>query len=65
MKQYTTEQAAKIFGVSLETIKSQYSANAKQLRGMWEKAIKTGKKVKGATEQQLFDRMVEFEEKAA
>lgn len=53
MKNLTIEATAKIFNVPVERIKEQYLANANGLQKMYEKAIKTGKKVNGYTADQL------------
>lgn len=53
MKNYTALEVAKMFGVSIETIKSQYLSNAKTFEQMYNKAVSTGKKVGGYTAAQL------------
>jgi hypothetical protein len=52
-KKFTPEEAAKMFGVSIERIKEQYLANAQGLEKMHQKAVLTGKKVNGYTAEQL------------
>lgn len=44
---------AAMFGVSETGVREAYARNAKQLRGMAEKAIQTGQKVRGFTGEQL------------
>ena len=61
---HTPEQAAKLFGVSLERIKDQYLANAQELEKMHGKAVKTGKKVNGYTAKQLAAITAEYYQKS-
>lgn len=61
---FTPEQAAKMFGVSIERIKEQYLANAQGLEKMYNKAIATGKKVNGYTAEQLEAITAEYYQKA-
>lgn len=49
----TAEEVAKQFGVSVDTIKEQYAANAKILGKMKDKAAATGKKVNKYTFEEL------------
>lgn len=46
-------EICKLFGCSLEQLNSQYADNAKVLKGMQAKAVKSGKKVNGYTADQL------------
>ncbi len=64
MKKYTPEEAAKLFGVSIDKIKDQYLANAKVLEGMHKKAVSTGKKVNNYTANQLETFTTEYYKKA-
>ncbi len=64
MKKYTAQEAAKLFGVSIEVIKNQYLANAKTFEQMYNKAIATGKKVNNYTAEQLEQLTAEFYQKA-
>lgn len=61
---FTAQQAAKMFGVSIERIKEQYLANAQGLEKMYNKAIATGKKVNGYTTEQLEAMAAEYYQKA-
>lgn len=47
------EQICQMFGCTMEQLNAQYASNAGVLKGMHEKAKRTGKKVNGYTEQQL------------
>lgn len=48
-------EIAKIFGTSEDRIKLQLKQNAEQILHLYNKAKKTGKKVRGATEEELFN----------
>jgi hypothetical protein len=61
---FTPEQSAKMFGVSIERIKEQYLANAQGLEKMYLKAVSTGKKVNGYTAEQLDKMTAEYYKKA-
>jgi len=61
---FTPEQAAKMFGVSVERIKEQYAYNAEGLEQMHKKAVSTGKKVNGYTADQLEKMTAEYYKKA-
>ena len=50
---FTKDQISKMFGCSIERLNEQYAENAKTFERMYEKAIKTGKKVNGYTAVQL------------
>lgn len=63
-KKYTPEEAAQLFGVSIERIKEQYLDNAKTFEKMYNKAIATGKKVNNYTAEQLEQLTAEFYQKA-
>lgn len=60
MKKYTVQEAAQIFGCSIDSIREQYAKNAKGLRTMADKAQKTGKKVNGYTFAQLDEMAKEY-----
>lgn len=62
--EYTPQQAAKIFNVSVDRIKEQYKANAEILDRMYKKSVSTGKKVNGYTADQLFKMVADFKNKA-
>lgn len=53
MSKPTPEQIASRLGVTMESVKLQFARNAEQLRGMYGRAITTGKKVNGYTAGQL------------
>lgn len=55
----------KMFNTSADRINQQYKDNAVQMRNMAEKARKTGKKVNGATAEELDAKAAEFEKLAA
>jgi hypothetical protein len=61
---FTPEQAAKIFGVSIERIKKQYLANAQVFGKKHKRAVLTGKKVNGYTAEQLEKLTSEYYQKA-
>ena len=63
-KKYTPEEAAQLFGVSIERIKEKYLDNAKTFEKMYNKAIATGKKVNNYTAEQLEQLTAEFYQKA-
>lgn len=58
-------EIASMFNVPQERINEQYKANATQMRKMAEKARKTGKKVNGATADELEEKAKWFEAIAA
>jgi hypothetical protein len=62
---FTIEQTAAMFNVSVERIKEQYAANAKQLEGMYNKAVFTGKKQGGLQADQLKEKVEQFKTLAA
>lgn len=61
---HTESQIAMFFGVTVERIREQYSENAKALKQMHNKSIRTGKKVNGYTELHLSEMVAEYELKA-
>ena len=58
-------QTAVMYGITVERLKAQYLANAKGLERMYEKALKTGKKVGGYTADQLKNKVAEYYKLAA
>ena len=64
MKKFTPQEAANLFGCSLETIKEQYLGNAQVLEVMYKKAVKTGKKVNGYTASQLKEMTDDYYQRA-
>jgi ribosome-binding protein aMBF1 (putative translation factor) len=63
MKKYTPEEVAQMFGVSIDRIKQQHRDNAKALQSMYDKAVKTGKKVNGYTAAQLAEMVKDSNER--
>lgn len=56
----SAESEARFFGVPVENIRAQYKENAKTLQAMYQKALETGKTVRGFTAEQLKNRVAEF-----
>jgi chromosome segregation and condensation protein ScpB len=60
----TNEQIAKQLGCTAEQVRRQFAQNAKTLRGMESKAVKTGNRVNHYTAAELASHASKFEAKA-
>lgn len=65
MQIFTLEQTAAMYGITVERLKEQYKANAEGMQRMYNKAVKTSKKVGGFTAEQLKAKIEEFKNLAA
>jgi hypothetical protein len=50
---YTKSAVCRMFNIPVERLNQQYAANAATFKTMYDKAVKTGKKVNGYTADQL------------